>query len=313
MYILMEIDQNERDLKAYLPLTERLYQILDNQKEMASFLEGIRDCDLNKEPFQWVRNYALVELLGTGAFGRVFKGVKNYGFMHRIDYAIKEINTAQGVFGESRNERNKNIADIVNELKIIRQQLRHPNVVRYYRTFIEGEKLYIIMQLIEGACLTEYLAASLEKKKPLKTSRVWSIFLQLVLALRYLHKEKAIVHRDLSANNIMIGPGDGEEKVTITDFGMAKQKLSNAASMHSNVGTLMYACPEIVQRLPYGERADIWSLGCLIYQMVALRPPFDGDSILGIANRIAKGSYFCHPLNICSSHLIQSVKLPTLK
>ena len=99
------------------------------------------------------------------------------------------------------------------------------------------ERLYIVMELIEGAPLEEHCKSLKEKGGRFTEARVWNILLQLMLALRYLHKEKGIVHRDLTANNIMIGEND---KVTITDFGLAKQKRGDSSKMLSVVGTMLY-------------------------------------------------------------------------
>ena len=94
---------------------------------------------------------------------------------------------------------------IKNELGIIREKLNHPNIVKYIETFQERNRLYIVMELIEGASLSEHCISLQEKKLRFTEERVWNIFVQLVLALRYLHKEKKIVHRDLTPSNIMLG------------------------------------------------------------------------------------------------------------
>eukprot|EP00064_Thunnus_orientalis_P012236 superscaffoldBa00001854_g12270 len=120
----------------------------------------------------------------------------------------------------------------------------------------------------------------------LGTGAFGSVF-KMCLALRYLHKEKRIVHRDLTPNNIMLGEKD---KVTITDFGLAKQKQENS-KLTSVVGTILYSCPEIVKNEPYGEKADIWALGCILYQMATLQPPFYSSNMLSLANKIVEAVY----------------------
>ena len=81
--------------------------------------------------------------------------------------------------------------------------------------YFSEDKLYIVMELIEGAPIGEYVTSLKEKGEKFSEDRIWRIFIQLVLALRYLHKEKGIVHRDLTPNNIMIGEND---KVTISKY-----------------------------------------------------------------------------------------------
>ncbi|KAH8851789.1 Serine/threonine-protein kinase Nek10 [Schistosoma japonicum] len=281
---LIEIDIKSTDINDY----ERLINLLESlhNEEYNELLNGIISCDVNRTPIHYIREYSVLELLGTGAYGKVFKASKNT--IPHNNYAIKKVSTSQIFFGRNPNERQKCIDRILNEVNVIRQQLRHPNIVRYYKTFLDSDNLYIVMELLDGVSLTELLASFKEKSIHLVESRIWDIFIQLVLGLRYLHKEKKILHRDLSSNNIMIGEG---YKVTITDFGLAHHKTLNSSEIKSTVGTLFYACPEMVQCIPYGEGADIWALGCILYQMCTFTSPFQGECILSTASRIVKGEY----------------------
>ncbi|KAK4474000.1 hypothetical protein MN116_003317 [Schistosoma mekongi] len=281
---LIEIDIKSTDINDYERLIN-LLESLDNE-EYNELLNGIISCDINRTPIHYVREYSVLELLGTGAYGKVFKASKNT--IPHNNYAIKKVSTSQIFFGRNPNERQKCIDRILNEVNVIRQQLRHSNIVRYYKTFLDSDNLYIVMELLDGVSLTELLASFKEKSIHLVESRIWDIFIQLVLGLRYLHKEKKILHRDLSSNNIMVSEG---YKVTITDFGLAHHKTLNSCEMKSTVGTLFYACPEMVQCIPYGEGADIWSLGCILYQMCTFTSPFQSECILSTASRIVKGEY----------------------
>ncbi|VDP80771.1 unnamed protein product [Echinostoma caproni] len=255
-------------------------------EERVHISKALSACDLSKSPKHYIREYAITELLGSGAFGQVYKARKQ--IPAQTVYAIKEVSTTQPMFGHTVQEREKSIGRILNEVNIIRQQMRHPNIVRYYKTFIHDEKLYIVMEMLDGLSLTELIGSMRDKGERFAESRVWHIFIQLVVALRYLHREKGILHRDLSANNIMLGEGD---KVTITDFGLARQKQWDTFKMISTVGTLVYSCPEIVQNIPYGEGVDIWALGCILYQICTYTPPFQAECILTVASRIVKGVY----------------------
>lgn len=165
-------------------------------------------------------------------------------------------------------------------MKIIREELRHPNIVSYYRIFAENEKLYIVMELIAGSSLQDYLSLMKETNRKMTEENIWRVFMQLILALRYLHKEKGIVHRDLTANNIML---DDEYRVKISknelsnetdvrgrisflaDFGLAKLRDNDCSKMTSVVGTLYYACPEIIQHMPYNEKAGATFLASSLF------------------------------------------------
>ena len=126
----------------------------------------------------------------------------------------------------------------MSEVTIIRNNLKHPNIVRYLKTFKENDSLYIVMELIDGTPLIQHVRTLKEKQELWSEDKVWNLFIQLVLALKYLHKEKHIVHRDLTSNNIMLGEGD---KITITDFGLAKLKEKDCSQMLSVVGTMFYS------------------------------------------------------------------------
>ncbi|KAM4029092.1 serine/threonine-protein kinase Nek10 isoform 1-T1 [Anomaloglossus baeobatrachus] len=219
-------------------------------------------------------------------------------------FAMKEINLHNPAFGKDKRDRENNAENIVSELTIIREQLCHPNIVRYYRTFLENDKLYIVMELIEGAPLGEHLKSLKEKKQQFTEERLWHIFVQLCLALRYLHKEKRIVHRDLSPNNIMLGEKD---KVTVTDFGLAKQKQENS-KLTSIVGTILYSCPEVVKSEPYGEKADVWAAGCILYQMATLNPPFHSTNMLSLATKIVEAVYVPVPDGLYSEKVSNTIK-----
>ncbi|KHJ94519.1 hypothetical protein OESDEN_05554 [Oesophagostomum dentatum] len=79
------------------------------------------------------------------------------------------------------------------------------------------------------------------------------------------------------------------DRVVITDFGLAKKRGSDY--LKSAAGTIIYSCPEIVQNMGYGEKADIWSFGCCIYEMAALHPPFYSQNMLALATQIVEGKY----------------------
>ena len=112
----------------------------------------------------------------------------------------------------------------------------------------------------------------------------------MTAALRYLHVDKRIIHRDLAPGNVLIS-GD-QMQVKLADFGLAKRWSTQSASvMKSFVGTILYSCPEIVQSQPYTEKADIWSLGCIIYELMTFKQPFSAGNPLTIASKIVDGEY----------------------
>ncbi|XP_057280853.1 serine/threonine-protein kinase Nek10 [Pezoporus wallicus] len=278
----IDIGHYVRDISAYEELVSKLNLLKED--EFKQIAESIESMNQNKAPTKHIGNYAVLEHLGRGAFGSVYKVRKCNG---QNLLAMKEVNLHSPAFGKDKKTRDSSVKNIVSELTIIKEQLYHPNVVRYYRTFLENDKLYIVMELIEGVPLGEHFHSLKEKQQHFTEDRIWRIFIQLCLALRYLHKEKRIVHRDLTPNNVMLGDKD---KVTITDFGLAKQKQENG-KLASVVGTILYSCPEVVKSELYGEKADVWAAGCILYQMATLNPPFYSTNMLSLATKIVGAVY----------------------
>ncbi|NP_001381898.1 serine/threonine-protein kinase Nek10 isoform 11 [Homo sapiens] len=230
--IFIDIGHYVRDISAYEELVSKLNLLVED--ELKQIAENIESINQNKAPLKYIGNYAILDHLGSGAFGCVYKVRKHSG---QNLLAMKEVNLHNPAFGKDKKDRDSSVRNIVSELTIIKEQLYHPNIVRYYKTFLENDRLYIVMELIEGAPLGEHFSSLKEKHHHFTEERLWKIFIQLCLALRYLHKEKRIVHRDLTPNNIMLGDKD---KVTVTDFGLAKQKQENS-KLTSVVGTILYS------------------------------------------------------------------------
>ncbi|XP_034029524.1 serine/threonine-protein kinase Nek10 [Thalassophryne amazonica] len=230
--LFIDVGHYVRDLTAYEGLQTKVS--LYTQDEYVSLNESTRLIDQNRPPLKVISGYSVLDHLGTGAFGSVFK-VQQQSTQNFL--ALKEVNLHNPAFGKDKKSRDINVEKIISELTIVKEQMTHPNIVKYYKTFFEGEKLYIVMELIEGVSLAEHFNSLKEKQQKFTEERIWNIFVQMCLALRYLHKDKRIVHRDLTPNNIMLGEKD---KITITDFGLAKQKQENS-KLTSVVGTILYS------------------------------------------------------------------------
>ncbi|XP_075561482.1 serine/threonine-protein kinase Nek10 isoform X1 [Pelecanus crispus] len=320
--IFIDIGHYVRDISAYEELVSKLNLLKED--ELKQIVESIESMNQSKAPTKHVGNYAILEHLGSGAFGSVYKVRKHNG---QNFLAMKEVNLHNPAFGKDKKDRDSSVKNIVSELTIIKEQLYHPNVVRYYRTFLENDRLYIVMELIEGVPLGEHFHSLKQKQQQFTEERIWHIFIQLCLALRYLHKEKRIVHRDLTPNNVMLGDKD---KVTISsfklcvvangnrhlqsdpsqtsaDFGLAKQKQENS-KLASVVGTILYSCPEVVKSEPYGEKADVWAAGCILYQMATLNPPFYSTNMLSLATKIVGAMYEPLPEGLYSEKMSFTIK-----
>lgn len=151
--------------------------------------------------------------------------------------------------------------------------LHHPNICTVYEIHDFGTDIAIAMAYIEGETLTANL-----KSGPLPVAECLDIACQLTDALRVSHAS-GIVHRDIKPSNVMVTPGEGpSNRVTIMDFGLAqlmgRSKLTRTGTI---VGTPKYMSPEQIQSRPTDQRTDVWSVGVVLYEMLAGEPPFSEE------------------------------------
>ena len=155
--------------------------------------------------------------------------------------------------------------------------LSHPNIVNIYDVGREGNIHYIVMELIEGKTLSDYI----KEQGPMSYPKVIALSKQIAAALSFAHKNH-IIHRDVKPHNVMITP-NGTAK--ITDFGIAK--AVNAATIVDNtdgiIGSVHYFSPEQARGGYVDEKSDIYSLGIVMYEMLTGKVPFDGDNPVNIA------------------------------
>ena len=156
--------------------------------------------------------------------------------------------------------------------------LDHPNVIPIYEAGEEHGVFYISMRFVEGATLK----ALLERQGPLSAERTASIIGQIASALHAAHEQKSLVHRDVKPANILIVPEagvDGRDHVYLSDFGIAKQRAAAGLTKTGMfVGTADYAAPEQIEGKELDRRADIYSLGCVLYECLTGAPTYERDS-----------------------------------
>eukprot|EP00047_Mylnosiga_fluctuans_P012454 m.26132 g.26132 ORF g.26132 m.26132 type:complete len:995 (+) comp4245_c0_seq1:43-3027(+) len=260
------------DITAYEPACDALAAM--SPLDMAALRRAVAACDAHAEPARQVRDYDLLEKLGEGAFGAVYRARRHHS---NEMCAIKEL-----MVSGNAEETKANMMSIEHEMNIALCRMKHTNVVEYYKYFRDGDRVFIVMQLIEGASLGDHLNALIDKGKTMEEARVWNIFIQMCEALRYIHKVVHVVHRDITPNNVMVSWGN---QVKLADFGLSR-KFTSAELLQSRVGTLMYSCPELASDRGYTEKADVWAAGCVLYQMAALQPPFQCTNALSLVKRI---------------------------
>ncbi|GKT35681.1 hypothetical protein ADUPG1_008789 [Aduncisulcus paluster] len=222
---------------------------------------------------KYIREYKIVSVLGRGTYGTVFKVYKTeHG--KRLTYALKQI----PLIGENDSERRK----AIRESGILKDLSSSPFIIKHHQTFIEGSYLNIVMEYASGGTLHDQIEFAKATKDSFPESQVLSWLSQILLALRDVHKSH-VVHRDLKPQNIFV-MADGLLK--LGDFGIARV-LGPSRAAHTSIGTPFYLSPEQIEGQAYNERSDVWSVGCLLYEMCALTPPFYGKNVGAVVLKIA--------------------------
>jgi serine/threonine-protein kinase ULK2 len=209
-----------------------------------------------------VGNYVIQSKVGSGSYAQVYKAVhKSSGEI----FAIKMI--AKEKLGNDE----RLYTNLESEIRIMRDYI-HPNVVRLYENLTSGRNIYLILEYCPGGDLTKFI----RKTHHLSDMVARVFFVQLVDGLSFLHSRN-VIHRDIKPQNILLTESSAAATIKIADFGFAKH-LTEAAMAQTPCGTPLYMAPEIFQMKDYNEKADLWSLGCVYYEMLVGTTPFRGSS-----------------------------------
>ena len=185
---------------------------------------------------------------------------------------------------------------LVSEVNILRD-LKHPNIVRYYDRIIDKQKakIYIVMEYCEGGDMGQLIKKCKRTKDYIAEDVIWKIFMQISLALNECHHraEGKVLHRDLKPGNIFL---DANTNVKLGDFGLSRVLSDESEYASTHVGTPYYMSPEQIKESKYNEKSDIWSAGCVLYEIAALRPPFEAANQLSLAMKIKTGRFERLPL-----------------
>ncbi|KAF6778187.1 hypothetical protein AHF37_04152 [Paragonimus kellicotti] len=174
----------------------------------------------------------------------------------------------------------KSLKNLKREIGIM-QSMHHANIIEMKDTFETEREVVAITDYAEGD-----LFQIIEDDGQLSEEIVRSIACQLVSALYYLHAHR-ILHRDMKPQNILLGQ---EGVIKLCDFGFARVMNLNSMVLTSIKGTPLYMAPELVQEKPYDHTADLWALGCILYELFVGKPPFYTESIFQLVKMITKMS-----------------------
>ncbi|KAL4074001.1 kinase-like domain-containing protein [Scleroderma citrinum] len=197
-----------------------------------------------------------LETVGKGAYGSVHKGV-HVPTGNIVALKIINLDTADD-----------DVEAIQREVALLTQLRDAPNVTKYYGCYLDGPRVWIVMEFAQGGSVRTLMQTS--KDGILEERFVVVIVREVLAGLSYLHKS-AIMHRDIKAANILVTAAG---KVMICDFGVSALSASTTSKRNTLMGTPNWMAPEVAQSTPaYDSKADIWSLGIMVYEMVKGAPP----------------------------------------
>ena len=217
--------------------------------------------------FRRINKYEIVDVIGQGSMGVVYKCIDTV--LNRY-VALKTLNLHFANNPEIRER-------FYREAKIL-ANLTHTNIVQVYELKEFENFCYLVMEYLEG----ESLKSIIVNKKPLSRLSKLEIARQIANGVSYAHS-KGVIHRDLKPANIFIRE-DGVVK--ILDFGVAKLKTSNITAKGTILGTISYMAPEQLQGKEIDERADIFAIGAIMYEMFSYHKPFHATSVTEIMHKI---------------------------
>ena len=220
-----------------------------------------------------MENFEILEKLGEGSYSTVYK-VKR-----KIDnqiYALKKVKLS------NLNEKEK--TNSLNEVRIL-ASVKSKYVISYKEAFFDEKDstLGVVMEYADNGDLYKKILEYKQKKIYFEEIDIWKIFIQLVKGLKALH-DLQILHRDLKSANVFLFK-DGHAK--LGDLNVSK--VAKRGLGYTQTGTPYYASPEIWKDLPYDNKSDIWSLGCVLYEMITLHPPFRSKNMDELYKKVLSG------------------------
>ena len=217
-----------------------------------------------------IGKYQIIKKIGEGSYAKIYKVKKDSSDK---TYVLKNIPVSEEDYSSMK--------EILNESSIL-STCDNIYVVKYYDSFFYCGTFNIITEFCPYGDLFGYIKFYKERGSKIEEKIIWIIFIQLSLGLSYLHHKK-ILHRDIKTKNIFI---KNNLTVKIGDFGIAKILNSTSSYAHTFIGTPYYISPELCKDQPYNDKSDVWSLGCVLYELCTLNHPFEGGTQVEIYEKI---------------------------
>jgi len=204
-----------------------------------------------------INQYELLEKIGRGSFGEVFKGfAKETGQI----VAIKVVDLTV----RNRQDSTDLLDELHQEITVLRE-CHNPRITNFYESFVHENQLYLVMEYVAGGSLKDILRV----RGSFQELYIAIILRELLLAVQFLHSQGKL-HRDIKAANVLLSL---EGEVKLADFGVSAQITQSVTKRHSFVGTPYWMAPEVITQSEYDQKADIWSVGITAMELAKGEPP----------------------------------------
>ena len=220
--------------------------------------------------------YKKISKIGRGSFGEVYKA--------HLQSDVDEIVAIKTIQRHKLTPRL--LENLESEIAIL-ERLRHRNVVGLNGTFKTSEHIYLVLEYCSGGDLHKYI----RKRGPLGYDETKRLATELSSGLEYLWS-LSLIHRDLKPQNLLLSSFDRDATLKIADFGFARH-LATASLAETLCGSPLYMAPEILRHHKYDAKADLWSVGTILYEMMVGTPPFTGSSPLELLRNIERSTLKC--------------------
>ena len=242
-------------------------------------------------------DYVVEKAIGKGHFSVVHRAVRKSDHKR---VALKKVQIFDMMDAKARDR-------CLKEVQLLQTLPPHPSIIAYLDAFIDSNELYIVFEWAEFGDLRRLLKRAQETNTQLQEPQVWRYFIQVCAGVSHMHNAR-VMHRDIKPANIFLAAGGC---VKLGDLGLGRAFSSQTYEALSKVGTPLYMSPEVLDGRGYEWKSDVWSLGCLLYELACLRSPFKaaGDSLYTLFKKISAGEYAALPSHFSSelSSLVASM------
>merc|ERR1719473_599014 len=223
-------------------------------------------------------DFKQLALLGEGAYSAVYKVLR---LADREVYALKKVKLPSLSDKEKQNA--------LNEVRLL-ASVRHENVIAYKEAFWDDKtkSLCIVMEFSDHGDLFQQIVKHQRNRTHFREEDVWRYLIGMCQGLKALH-DMRILHRDLKCANVFLHNASEGLIAKLGDFNVSK--VAKRGLCMTQTGTPYYASPEVWRDMPYDAKSDMWSIGCVLYEMVALRPPFRAEDMEGLYRKVLRGQY----------------------